>query len=284
MKRFTLLFVFVLTAHLLFAWGPNGHRIVAQICYDNLSANARAKINRILGNNYMAQIATWPDFIRSEKNWDFTKNWHFITVDSGSTFKQVWESSSMDPAINNVAEAIDLMESILKNDAQAIRKFRLLMDSNHVKPLEGSIITTALAFLIHFMGDLHQPMHVGKGDDFGGNKVKVIFFSKESNLHSVWDEGIIEQEQLCFQEFSSFVQKHFLPQRKHFQKGTIDQWGEESITAREGIYSTLYNNKDKKTGLPGFSYQYQHDNIETIEGRLAAAGYRAASILNAIFK
>ncbi len=264
-------------------WGQSGHRIVAQICYDNLSESTRAEVDKVLGDDYLAQVATWPDFIRSEKNWDFTKPWHFITIDPDKTVQQVINEGKNDPDINNVIEAIELMKDILSGDASATRQFQELMDKNKVKPLNGSLKATALAFLIHFIGDVHQPMHVGKNNDYGGNKISVLFFDDKTNLHSVWDSGIIDQEGLSFTEFSDFVDKHTAPMKKTWQKSTTREWAEESVKKRELIYNTLYDNTDRDSGLPSLSYNYQHDFLPVVEERLGAAGYRAAAVLNSIF-
>lgn len=264
-------------------WGQNGHRIVAQICYDNLDSNTKKEVDQILGDEYVAQVATWPDFIRSEKSWDFSKPWHFITIDPDKTVQQVIDEAAKDPEINNVYEAMDLMKAILKDDSNAIKILQDLVDKNKARLLNGSIKATALAFLVHFIGDVHQPMHVGKNNDFGGNKISVLFFSQKTNLHSVWDSGIIEQEGLSFTDFSHFIEKHTASKKSKWQKSKMIDWVKESVEAREKIYNTLYDNTDRSTGLPTLSYDYQHDFLEVVENRLGAAGYRAAGVLNTIF-
>ena len=135
MKRILIIIIFLMISTRPFAWwGQNGHRIVAQICYDNLTATAKANVDRILGNNHLAQIVTWPDFIRSDTNWNFTKDWHFLTVDTGTTVPVVLDLASKDPKINNVVEAIQLMRSILEKDNEAITTFTGLMKMHKVQP------------------------------------------------------------------------------------------------------------------------------------------------------
>jgi hypothetical protein len=264
-------------------WGQNGHRIVAQICADNLDAKTRKKVEDILDDEYLAQVATWPDFIRSEKSWDFAKPWHFITINPDKTVQQVIDESAKDPKINNVYEAINLMKAILKGDKPSMKILQDLVDKNNAKLLNGSLEATALAFLVHFIGDVHQPMHVGKNKDLGGNKIYVMFFSKKSKLHSVWDSGIIEQEGLSFSDFAKFIEKHTASKKSSWQKDAMIDWVQESVTLREEIYNTLYNETDRSSGLPSMSYPYQHDFLEQVENRLGAAGYRAAKILNDLF-
>jgi hypothetical protein len=283
MKKIIFVAFLSLASHELFAWGQNGHRIVAQICYDNLNDKAKKEVNSLLGENYLSQIATWPDFIRSEKTWDFTKNWHFVTINPNKTINQIIEDGKKNPKIENVVEAIELMKSILKNDAAATKFFQDTISHYKANMLGGNIKLTALAFLVHFVGDIHQPMHVGKNNDFGGNKISVLFFDEKTNLHEVWDERIIEQEQLSFNQLSMYVEKHTSTKKAELQKATIDIWATESVALREKIYNTLYDLTDKETGLPNLSYQYQHDYFPLLEDRLGAAGYRAAEILNGLF-
>lgn len=285
MKKTLLVVSLMFCAQICFGWGQNGHRIVAQVCYDNLSDQAKKEIDSVLGNQYLTQVATWPDFIRSEKNWDFAKNWHFVTIDPGLTAEDVIKAKEDNDTIDNVIEAIDLMRGILKDDAASIKTFQDLMDTNHVKPLNGSIKATAIAFLVHFIGDIHQPMHVGKNNDHGGNSITVEFFGESSNLHSVWDEGIIQQEQLSYTEFAAFVNKKQACHKQDLiKKKKVAEWANESVTDRETIYNTLYDKTDFDTGLPSFSYNYQHDFLPVVEKRLGAAGYRAAEVFNSIFK
>lgn len=267
-----------------FGWGQNGHRITAQICYDNLNEKAKRQIDSILGDEFLTQVATWPDFIRSEKNWDFAKDWHHVTINPGQTAEEVLKASKSNDTVDNVLEAIEFMQSILRGDKTAIANMEALMKKNGVTPLGGSTQATAIAFLVHFIGDVHQPMHVGKDGDFGGNSISVLFFNERTNLHSVWDEGIIQQEQLSFTEFAEFVNKHQLSHKGEWEKDKLTEWAMESVEYRDSIYATLYTSTDKSTGLPSLSYQYQHDYVTVVEARLGAGGYRAAQIFNSIYK
>ena len=283
MKNWILFVFMILSAPWLFGWGQNGHRIVAKICYDNLSRKAKVEVDKALGDNYLEQVSNWPDFIRSERNWKFADPWHYVTIDPDETVGDLLEETHKDDDIDNVVEAIELMQAILKDDAAAIDQFQKLMDKNKVEPLAGSIKATALAFLIHFIGDVHQPMHVGKNQDLGGNKISVLYFSEKTNLHSVWDSGLIDHEKLSYTEFSAFIEKHHRPNKEELSKTNPIEWAQESVTYREKIYNTLYDNTDRDSGLPSFSYNYQHDFIPVVEHCLAAAGYRAAAMLNEIF-
>jgi hypothetical protein len=279
-----LAILFVFLPQFLFAWGANGHRVVAQICYDNLNPTARARVDAAMGDNLLAQLSTWPDYIKAEKGWDFAKSWHYMTVQPDLTVADVNAENSAKPKIDDVREGIELMVNILKGDAAARSKMTDLMTENKLEPLAGSLDATALAFLIHFIGDLHQPMHVGKNRDLGGNKISVMFFGNRKNLHSVWDSGIIEQEKLSYTEFAAFASVHTRARKAEWENDDLETWIKESVVLRERIYNTLYDQTDRETGLPDFSYDYQHDFLPIVEDRLAAAGYRAAAVLNGIYE
>lgn len=278
-----LLLTFMLSPWLYADWGANGHRIVAKICYDNLNEKARTAVDAALGDNYLEQVANWPDYIKAERGWDFAKPWHYMTIQPDETPEEVIARNAETEKIDDVYEGIDRMLAILKGEQDAIDQMEALMEKNRVEPLAGSIEATALAFLIHFIGDIHQPMHVGKNRDLGGNKIEVLFFSERYNLHSVWDTQIIEHERLSFTEFSSFVEKHVHKYKADWEKAPVIDWAKESIAYREEIYNTLYDYTDRDSGLPSFSWNYQHDYLPIVEERLGAAGYRAAALLNEIY-
>lgn len=267
----------------LFAWGANGHRIVAQICYDHLTPEAQQRVDNALGDNYLAQVANWPDYIKSENNWDFAKPWHYMTVQPHETPNAVAQNLAQNQDIDNVQEGIELMLGVLRNETAAREQLQRLLDQHEVTPLAGSLDATALAFFIHFIGDIHQPMHVGKNRDLGGNKISVLYFGDRRNLHGVWDSDIIEHERLSYTEFADFVQLHTRARKAEWENDPIEDWIAESIELRERLYNTLYDNTDRETGLPNLSWRYQHDFIPIVEDRLGAAGYRAAALLNGIY-
>ncbi|MTB52239.1 S1/P1 nuclease [Lewinella sp. W8] len=283
LKRLLAVALTLLPAFLL-AWGANGHRIVAKICYDNLSPTARARIDAALGDNYLEQVANWPDYIKSERGWDFAKPWHYMTIQPDETMAMVADRNRGEEKINDVREGIELMVEILEGKTIARQRMKDIMEKSKVQPLAGSLDATALAFLIHFIGDVHQPMHVGKNRDSGGNKISVLFFGERKNLHSVWDTEIIEHERLSYTEFAKFASIHTRSRQEAWANDSLEEWIAESVVLRERIYNTLYDYTDRETGLPDFSWNYQHDFLPVVEDRLAAAGYRAAALLNGIYK
>lgn len=275
--------LFLSLPNLLLAWGANGHRAIAKICVDNLEPAALARVEAAIGNNLLEQLSTWPDYIKAESGWDFTNHWHYMTVQPDETVAEVKSMLAQRPRIDDVREAIELMTEVLRGRPAAREQLTQLMNDNKVEPLAGSLDATALAFLIHFIGDVHMPLHVGKNRDQGGNRITVQFFGNRYNLHSVWDTQMIEHERLSYTELAAFASVHTRDRQADWADDPLEQWIAESITLRERIYNTLYDRTDRDSGLPDLSWDYQHDFLPVVEERLAAAGYRAAALLNELY-
>ncbi|PPK87355.1 S1/P1 nuclease [Neolewinella xylanilytica] len=282
MIRILLVLLCCYLPQFLSAWGANGHRIVAHIAYENLNDAARARVDAALGDNYLSQVSTWPDYIRAESGWDFASPWHYMTVQPDQTVADVVNETAQDPGIFDVQEAIAFMADVLAGKEEVRQRLTELLEKNKVEPLAGSLDATALAFLIHFVADVHMPLHVGKNRDLGANRITVLFFGDRYNLHSVWDTQIIEAERLSFTEFADYVTMHTRARQAEWADDDAQTWMEESVVLRERIYNTLYDRTDRESGLPDLGYDYTHDFLPVVEERLGAAGYRAAALLNRV--
>jgi hypothetical protein len=128
--------------------------------------------------------------------------------------------------------------------------------------------------MVHFVGDVHQPLHVGRRADRGGNGVEVTWFRDQTNLHSVWDYLLIENERLSFSELAAFIDHPTLAELQAWQGSPVAEWVRESKAERERVYEI----GDGKLG-----YAYAYENIPLVKRRLLQAGVRLAGLLNAIF-
>lgn len=257
MKRAPMALVLLLIAPAsVLAWGPNGHRIVGRIAASHVTAEAAAAVTSLIGAEGLDQASTWADEIRNDPNWQPPlKNpspWHFISIDDQETL----ETTARDPN-GDALEAIERFAAVLR-DPQATRPAK----------------QEALRFLVHFVGDVHQPLHVGRRADRGGNTVEVTLFGEQTNLHSVWDSGLIESEKLSFSELAAFIDHPTLEELRTWQSAAPADWVRESKAARDQIY---------KIGEGKLGYQYAFDNMPLIKRRLLQAGVRLAGLLNAIF-
>ena len=250
-----ILAVFLLPA-LAFSWGKTGHRVVGQIAENHLSPKAAAAVRDLLGPHSLAEIANWADEIRSDPSWKRADPWHYVNIPDGETY----EAMSKNPA-GDIIVAMKRFEATLRNPAA---------------PKDERI--QALKFLVHMVGDIHQPLHAGKRDDLGGNRVSVHWFRsvEATNLHAVWDDLIIEQEKLSFTEWTRFLDHPTPAELKEWQTASSTVWMEESYKLRDRCY-------DFKPELP-LSYDYVYKSLPIVKQRLLQAGVRLAGTLNSIFQ
>ena len=134
----------------------------------------------------------------------------------------------------------------------------------------------ALKFLIHFVGDLHQPMHLGRFSDLGGNKIETKWFGKTINLHSLWDSYMLENNKMSYTEFSMYLQNKFEPQKKQFKNYSILQSVEASYSIRTLIYNYDYTNTN--------NYHYVYFFADKLDEMLYRGGIQLANVLNEIYR
>jgi hypothetical protein len=241
-----------LLSHPALAWGPTGHRVVGRIAERHLSEAAARGVAGILGSESLVQAATWPDEIRSDPAWDQAKPWHFVSLDDNEDYETAPKSPGGD-----AVEAIGRFTRVLQDPlAEAGKKVE------------------ALRFLVHFVGDVHQPLHVGRRGDFGGNSIQVTWFNENTNLHAVWDEKIIEAEKLSFSELAALIDHPTQTEIRSWQGTVVLDWVKESM----GVRSRVYDIGDKKLG-----YLYAYQNGPLVKRRLLQAGIRLAGVLNTLF-
>lgn len=134
----------------------------------------------------------------------------------------------------------------------------------------------ALRFIVHLVGDLHQPLHAGNGADRGGNDRRVTFFGRSTNLHSVWDSGLIDETQLSFSEMAAWLNARTTrAEVKAWSETDPRVWIAESTALRDRIYPPVGDNS--------LSYRYVYDNEPRLEQRLEQGGVRLAAYLNTLF-
>jgi hypothetical protein len=233
------------------AWGPTGHRAVGRVAERHLTPQAAAVVAELLAPEQLAYVATWADEMRSEPDWARADAWHWVTIQDGQTY----DSAPKNPG-GDVLEAITRFEKVLA-DRTAPKRERM----------------QALKWLSHLVGDVHQPLHVGRGDDHGGNDVVVLWFNEPTNLHAVWDSKIIDGNQLAFSELADLLDHSTPEQVREWQASGPRDWARESQELRAACYEM----GDRK-----LSFRYVHDHWPTVQRRLLQAGVRLAGKLNRI--
>ncbi len=242
-----------------FGRGVLGHRVVGQIAESYLTSKAKIEVQKILGTESIAVASNWADFIKSDSVYSYLSSWHYIDMDSGLTANQLQKYLEKDTATDIYTK----LNSLIKE----LRNKRLPMNKKRM----------GLKLLIHFVGDIHQPLHVGHHDDLGGNKIKVLWFNTSTNLHAIWDDQLINFQQLSYTEYTNAINHTTAKQRLAWQKQPISEWIFESYQISEQLYGEI------KQPDPKLSYRYNYDHIQMLNERLLKAGVRLAGILNDLF-
>lgn len=253
-----LLFCFlILTSSLLTAsdydWGKTGHRATAHIADQHLSNRAKKNIEKLLDGASLAEISTYADEIKSDETYRPYGPWHYVNVPFDKKYEEHPKSERGD-----LMQGIDHCIAVLKNpnSSKADKVFNLKL-------------------LVHFIGDLHQPMHTGIGADKGGNDFQVQWFGQGTNLHRVWDTSMIENYDMSYTELAAAMPTLNKRQQKAIQEGTHYDWMEDSRQLVKDVYANT-----KKGEQLGYSYMYEY--FGTLKGQLQKGGLRLAALLNDI--
>ena len=242
-------------------WGQAGHRIIGQLGSERIDGKTCAEIERIIDNESLAEAATFADEQKSNPDpfWQETASpWHYVTVPEGKTYAEVGAPPEGDAYT-------------------ALQRFTATLRDPSASKADKAV---ALRFIIHIVGDLHQPMHVGNGTDRGGNDERVMFFGKSTNLHSIWDSALIDGQNLSFTEYAARLDRRITPQL------TIAWWDPnpltwiaESAKARAAAYPNA-----SEGATPNLGYSYQFEQLPTVELRLEQGGVRLAAYLDSIWQ
>ena len=243
---YTLLFSFVL------GWGKTGHRITGKIAETYLTKNAKTQIKKIMGHHDLSRMSNWADEIKSDPNWKIANDWHWCTIPDGESYKKD------------------------KHSGQAVEKINEFIATLKNKKSKKEEKQIALKFIVHLIGDLHQPLHVGNGLDRGGNDVRLKWFNESTNLHSIWDSKLIDFQKLSYSEYANYI---LLKE----DRGKIRKW------QGDDILTYIHESRDLRNQCYDFSgenlkWEYFYKHKELLEKRLLQGGVRLSGELNRIFK
>ncbi|RJE72223.1 S1/P1 Nuclease [Pseudoalteromonas sp. MSK9-3] len=243
------------------AWGQNGHRIIGKVAEEHLTTATVQALTPLLEESSLAQVSTWADEMRSNDSEFWRKKstkWHYINVkDATKMHSHIDHSINSKEQVKNILDGIYYGINTLQSDATSIDEKRF-----------------ALRFLVHLVGDSHQPFHAGRGEDHGGNLIKVTFFGDKTNLHSTWDTRLIENERLSYSEFAEFIKTSNKTIISDYLNSEPADWLLES----HHISDKVYNLNETE-----ISYGYIYKYMPTVRIRLQQGGIRLAGLLNQIF-
>lgn len=235
-------------------WGQTGHRTTGKIAENHLSRNAKRQVNKLLKGESLAFVSTFGDEIKSDKKYNELYTWHYINMALDSQYEDS-EKNPQGDLVTGINKCISVLKN--KNSTQEDKIFYLKM-------------------LVHFMGDLHQPMHIGRKEDKGGNTIQVQWFGNGSNLHRVWDTDMIEEWKMSYLELAENTEELSKLQIKSIQKGTVVDWVNDTHKLSKIAYASV-NTGEK------LRYRYSYDHFKTVRKQLQKGGIRLAKVLNDIF-
>jgi hypothetical protein len=280
--RIALLLALLLPATPAMAWWEYGHGTVGRIAYMNVNPHTRAEIDRLLRLGRLLDTPTcsvrtielaayWPDCIKTlGERFSYTSSWHYQNVD--------------------ICRPFDLAAPCRDGNcvsAQIERNVRILADVRI--PTRERLM--ALAFLVHFMGDLHQPMHTGDHGDLGGNRVQVSYgvIGGRTNLHTIWD-GYLADRGISQPpgEPAGILSQLTAEDRATMPRGTIADWSRESWeVSKDYAYGSLFQDpcaeRPRDAPRPVLTEAIVERLIPVVRRQVARGGLRLARLLDEAF-
>jgi len=235
-------------------WGQTGHRVVGEIAYSHLTKKAKKNLEKLLKGEGLAIISTYADEIKSDNAYRKFSAWHYVNFKEG----EAYETGDKNPK-GDLIQGIKECQKIISNPASSE---------------EDKVFYVKL--LVHLIGDLHQPLHIGRAEDKGGNAIKVKWFRGKTNLHSVWDTKMIESFNMTYTELSSNLNYFSKNQKEAIQKGSVLDWVNETRVITMKVYESAEINDN-------LSYRYMYDHFSTVKSQLKKGGLRLAKVLNELF-
>lgn len=245
------------------AYGPTGHRIVGTIAESYLCSRAATAIDALLDGESLADAGLWADRIRGDPEWRHASPWHYVNV--------------ADDAPVESASGGDRGDVL-----QAIARFRAELADSAVSDRHRA---EALRFLVHFVADVHQPLHVGRAEDRGGNGIAVVLGSKRSTLHGLWDAQALLKADRRTRDYR--VADQALAIRTltagdvaGLQRAPVIEWARESQQLRPNVYQ-FTPDPDGGPFRPDAAYLAAAREITLL--RLGQAAVRLAGLLNGVY-
>lgn len=232
-------------------WGQTGHRTTAAVADQYLTRKARKAIEKLLDGQSLAFVSTYADEIKSDSKYREYGPLHYVNIPFESDYDSHPKNEKGD-----IIQGIDNCIAVLKSTTA----------SKEEKAFQ-------LRMLIHFIGDLHQPLHTGLSDDKGGNDFQVQWFGNGTNIHRVWDTQMIESYGMSYMELVDNMPYLTRSERKKMASGNHRDWLEDSRILVKDIYA----NTEKGEKL---SYKYMYQYFNTLRVQLQKGGVRLAALLN----
>lgn len=254
MKK-VLAITFLFTALLSWGWGQKGHDVTAAIAERHLTPQAKAAITDLLDGKSIIYWSNWLDNASHTPEYAYSKTWHYKNINEGVEYEKM--------GLNPGGDAVTAINS----------RIEILRDPS--KSREEKAL--ALKMLVHIVGDVHQPMHLGRQTDLGGNKVKVKYFGRDKKLHGIWDTDLVESaHKWSYTEWADQIDRLTPRQQEAVTKGTANDWAKETHNIAKQVYAEMPEGAE-------ISYNEVARWAPVIEQQLVTGGLRLAYLLNSLF-
>lgn len=249
---------FFLAVQMTFAndmeWSRTGHRTIGEVAQNHLTGKTKRALQKLLNGQSLALVSNYADEIKADRSYSKFGPWHYVNYPMDKKYTDVEPSSAGDIVIG-IEKSIAIIKD--KNSPREDKVFYLKM-------------------LVHLIGDLHQPMHIGRLEDKGGNDIQLTWFGRGTNLHRLWDSNMIDDYGMSYTELANNLPKISKSEIKAVQKGDVYDWVEES----HNLATVLYDSVETGEKL-GYAYSYKYWTL--VEQQLQRGGLRLAKVLNELF-
>lgn len=259
MNKALITLAFLLTLLIIpaktFAWGSKGHALVAEVAFNYMDENTKKEVLKYLNGMTIEDAANWMDNVKSDHSYDYMRAYHYVNFDKGAKVLET-EGDNIIFQLNTTIKELQNKEKLSKEE-----------------------INLKIKILFHLIGDLHQPLHVGYGADKGGNTMQINYNFRGTNLHSLWDSGIIEYKKISLPDCLN-ANKYSVNEMRALQYIDVVSWATDSRAYLPQAYKTGGN----KTGGNKINDEYVDACVPLIENQILKAGIRLAGVLNEVFK
>ena len=256
--KYTL--IAVVSILVLCSWGHKGHKVIAMIAHDHIDPRAMPGMDALLQGQKMDDVASWADDVaHDDPQYRYTAPWHFLDMRSGLNYAQ-FKQAVLSQHQPNLYTAILKSKNDLANKQLSFEKRQ-----------------EALKFLIHLVGDAHQPMHVSREEDKGGNAIELSFDGRNTNLHALWDSGLLDRDRKSNEKTMRDCDNATNDEIKKWQQDDPMIWLWESYQISSKLYTEVGNGSN-------LNDQYYKQHVAVMRKRIDQAGIRLAGIINAVFK
>ncbi len=239
------------------AWGVEGHRMIAEIAAQHLDPKAREAVKSILGKESMADVSTWADQVRKQPEYIFTDGCHGASIPLG-------------------AERFDMKRDCPDGRCApaAIEKYSAVLRDPKAKPIER---LEALKFVIHFVGDIHCPVHVPYAKGQGNVAGQVSFFGEKVSLHKVWDASLIVHTKVPWERYAARLNRAITREQRRKWAATT-QPGDWATESHQAFVKYAAVSPENST----LGEEYQKRCIGMVNERVSMGGIRLATRLNSL--